>query len=100
FVEPVASCDRKQVLPVAPLGTGSTQLRQPSLSLSFATCPNSRPMKDRYNTLKAVALVLRRMDRISEELGKPGTQLVCLQYEWKNLETKYQELMDRLADLP
>jgi len=57
-------------------------------------------MKDRYNTLKAVALVLRRMDKISEELGKPGTLLESLQYEWKNLETKYQELMDRLADLP
>ena len=57
-------------------------------------------MKDRYNTLKAVALVLRRMDIISEELGKPGTLLESLQYEWKNLETKYQELMDRLADLP
>jgi hypothetical protein len=57
-------------------------------------------MKDRYDTLKAVALVLRRMDKISEELGKPGTLLGSLQYEWKNLETKYQELMDRLADLP
>jgi hypothetical protein len=57
-------------------------------------------MKDRYDTLKAVALVLRRMDKISEELGKPGTLLESLHYEWKNLETKYQELMDRLADLP
>jgi hypothetical protein len=57
-------------------------------------------MKDRYDTLKAVALVLHTMDKISEELGKPGTLLGSLQNEWKNLETKYQELMDRLEDLP
>jgi hypothetical protein len=57
-------------------------------------------MKDRYDALKALALVLRRMDKISEKLGKPDTLLENLQYEWKNLETKYHELMDRLAELP
>jgi hypothetical protein len=40
------------------------------------------------------------MDKISEKLGKPDTLLESLQYAWKNLETKYHELMDRLAELP
>jgi hypothetical protein len=57
-------------------------------------------MQDRYDTLKAVALVLRRMDKITEEMGKPGTLLESLQYEWNKLETKYQKLMDRLAEVP
>jgi acyl carrier protein phosphodiesterase len=57
-------------------------------------------MKDRYHTLKAVALVLRRMDKITEEMSKAGPLLGSLQYEWKNLETKYQELMRRLEELP
>jgi hypothetical protein len=33
-------------------------------------------------------------------MGKPGTLLGSLQYEWNKLETKYQKLMDRLAELP
>jgi hypothetical protein len=96
----IASHDRKQVLPVpqwalAQRNSGSQPHRFP-----LPLAPTGRPMKDRYDTLKAVAFVLRRMDKISEELGKPGSLLESLQYEWKNLETKYQELMDRLADLP
>jgi hypothetical protein len=47
-------------------------------------------MKDRYHTLKAVAVVLRRMDKITEEMSKPGSLLESLQYEWNKLETKYQ----------
>lgn len=56
-------------------------------------------MKDRYDALKAIALLLGRMDKIAEEMGKPGTPLESLQYEWTKLETKYQKLMDRLAEL-
>jgi hypothetical protein len=57
-------------------------------------------MKDRYDALKAIALILGRMGKIAEEIGKPGTLLGSLQYEWNKLETKYQKLMDRLAELP
>jgi hypothetical protein len=56
-------------------------------------------MKDRYDTLKAVAIILRRMDKITEEMGKPGTLHKNLQYEWNKLQTKYQELMGRLEEL-
>jgi hypothetical protein len=57
-------------------------------------------MKDRYDALKAVALILLRMDKITEKMGKPGTPLESLQYEWNKLETKYQKLMARLVELP
>jgi hypothetical protein len=57
-------------------------------------------MKDRYHTLKAVSLILRRMDKITEEMSKPGSLHESLQYEWNKLETKYQKLMDRLVERP
>jgi hypothetical protein len=57
-------------------------------------------MHDRYDILKAVAIILRRMDKITEEIGRPGTLHKNLQYEWNKLQTKYQELMRRLEELP
>jgi hypothetical protein len=57
-------------------------------------------MHDRYDALKAVAIILRGMDKIADEMGKPGTSPKSLQYEWNTLQTKYQELMRRLEELP
>jgi hypothetical protein len=57
-------------------------------------------MKDRYDALKAIALILGRMDKLAEEMGKPGTSPKSLQYEWNTLQTKYQDLMRRLEELP
>jgi hypothetical protein len=57
-------------------------------------------MYDRYHILKAVAVILRRMDKITEEMGKPGTLHKSLQFEWNKLQTKYQELMRQLEELP
>jgi hypothetical protein len=57
-------------------------------------------MHDRYDILKAVAVILRRMDKITEEMGKPGDLDKNLQFEWNKLQTKYQELIRRLEELP
>jgi hypothetical protein len=79
---------------------GSTQLRRPTSYIPFLLAPTGRLMRDRYDALKAVALILLRMDKITEKMGKPGTPLESLQYEWNKLETKYQKLMARLVELP
>jgi len=57
-------------------------------------------MHDRYHILKAVAIVLRRMDKITEEMDKHGPLHKSLQFEWNKLQAKYQELMRRLEELP
>jgi hypothetical protein len=57
-------------------------------------------MSKRRDFLAAIALILRKMDEITEEMGKPGAQLESLQERWHRLEMQYQALMDRLSEGP
>jgi hypothetical protein len=57
-------------------------------------------MSKRREILTAIAVVLRRIADISEELSKPGARLDSLQEEWHRQEMKYQRLMDRLEEGP
>jgi hypothetical protein len=56
-------------------------------------------MSRRRETLIAIALILRRIMDISQEVGKPGSLIDSLEEEWHRLEMRYQELMDRLEEL-
>jgi regulator of replication initiation timing len=57
-------------------------------------------MSRRREILTDVAVVLRRIADISEEMREAGPLLDSLQEEWHRLEMKYQRLMDRLEEQP
>jgi hypothetical protein len=56
-------------------------------------------MSKRRDILTAVAFLLRKMNELNEEMGKPGAPNGAIRKEWARLASRFQELMDRFAKL-